>query len=273
MDDRVALITGAARGQGRSHALRLADDGMAIIAIDICRQIDSVPYPLATEDDLAETARLVRARGVPVVPLVADVRDHAALKAAVNEAVSELGRLDVVVANVGIMAPIQPGTDRVQAFQDVIDVNLRGVWSTVTVSRRHLINGRRGGSIIVIASLAAMKPVGAGGGYAEAKHGVLGVMRATASDLGPYMIRCNAVLPSNTSTPMLHNRATYRLFRPDLEDPTLDDVTPGMAGMHLLPVPFVEAEDVSEAVAWLASERSRYVTGAVIPVDAGALLR
>jgi (+)-trans-carveol dehydrogenase len=273
MHGKVALITGAARGQGRSHAVRLAEEGASVILIDICRQIETVPYPMATEDDLEETVRLVKACGVGVAPFVVDVRDHDELKRAVDTGVTELGGLDIVVANAGIMAPVVPGVSRVQAFQDVVDVNLRGVWSTVAVSRGHLLRRGPGGSIILIASVAGVRPVGAGGGYSEAKHGVIGCMRATAEELAPFMIRCNAVLPTNTATPMLLNEATYRLFRPDLEHPALDDVREGMASMNAMPVPFVESEDISEAVLWLASHRSRYVTGAVIPVDAGALLK
>jgi len=270
---KVALVTGAARGQGRSHAVRLAREGAAIIAVDICRQIESVPYPMATEEDLEETARQVKACGGTAVTAVADVRDHAELKRAVDAGVAELGRLDVVVANAGIMAPVRPGVSRERAFSDVVDVNLRGVWSTVTVSRGHLVRGGRGGSIILISSVAGVRPLGAGGGYTEAKHGVIGCMRETAQDLARYMVRCNAILPTNTGTPMLLNEATYRLFRTDLEHPALEDAREPMASLNLLPVAYIDPADVSEAVLWLASDLSRYVTGAALPVDAGASLK
>jgi (+)-trans-carveol dehydrogenase len=273
LDGKVALVTGAARGQGRNHAVRLAQEGASVILVDICRQIETVPYPMATEGDLDETVRLVKACGGRAAAFVVDVREHDELKRAVDEGVTEFGGLDIVVANAGIMAPVIPGVSRVQAFQDVVDVNLRGVWSTVAVSRSHLLRRGPGGSIILISSVAGVRPVGAGGGYGEAKHGVIGCMRATAEELAPYLIRCNAVLPTNTATPMLLNVATYRLFRSDLEDPTLDDARDGMTSMNAMPVPYVEPDDVSEAVLWLASPGSRYVTGALIPVDAGALLK
>jgi NAD(P)-dependent dehydrogenase (short-subunit alcohol dehydrogenase family) len=202
---KVALVTGAARGQGRSHAVRLAREGAAVIAVDICRQIESVPYPMSTEEDLEETARQVKAYGATVVTAVADVRDHTELKRAVDAGVAELGRLDVIVANAGIMAPVRPGVP--------------------------------------------------------------------AQDLGRYSVRGNAILPTNTATPMLLNEATYRLFRADLEHPALDDAREPMASMNLLPVAYIDPADVSEAVLWLASDLSRYVTGVALPVDAGASLK
>jgi SDR family mycofactocin-dependent oxidoreductase len=271
MQDKVALVTGAARGQGRSHAVRLAQEGADIIAVDVCSQITSVPYPMATEADLAETARLVEELDRRVVIQVADVRDRAPLAAAVEAGVAALGHLDVVVANAGII-PLGAGIPPI-AFLDAVSVDLVGVINTVETAFPHL---SAGASIICIGSMAAMMP-GAGdapgtAGYSHAKRGVARFTHDLALALAPHCIRVNAVHPGNIDTDMLQNDAMYRLFRPDLENPTREDVQPAFGSMHKLPVNTLDPADISEAVLYLASDASRYVTGLQLKVDAGALL-
>ena len=271
---KVAFITGGARGQGRSHAVRLAQEGADIIAIDMCGPIDNMAYPHSTPDDLAETADLVKAQDRRIVTAQVDVRDFDALKAAVDGGVEQLGRLDIIVANAGIgtfgnkLHKIREAT-----WQDMIDVNLSGVWKTVKAGVPHLIEGGRGGSIVMTGSVGSHKALAYTGHYIAAKHGVIGLMRSFAVELGQHQIRVNSVHPSQVNTPMTMNDVTYKLFRPDLENPGPDDFAPFSQMTHTLPVPWVEAGDVSNAVLFLASDESRYVTGVSLPVDAGALLK
>jgi SDR family mycofactocin-dependent oxidoreductase len=272
MQGKVALVTGAARGQGRSHAVRLAQEGAEIIAVDVCAQIESVPYPMATKADLAETARLVEELDRRVVTQVADVRDRAPLAAAVQEGVTALGHLDVVVANAGIV-PLGSGIPPV-AFLDAVSVDLVGVINTVEAAFPHL---GPGASVICIGSMAAMMPGGADdapgtAGYSHAKRGVARFAHDLALALAPHSIRVNAVHPGNIDTDMLQNDAMYRLFRPDLEHPAREDAQPAFGAMHQLPVNTLDPADISEAVLFLASDASRYVTGLQLKVDAGALL-
>ncbi|RBY85123.1 mycofactocin-coupled SDR family oxidoreductase [Blastococcus sp. TF02A-26] len=273
LQGRVAFITGAARGQGRSHAVRLAREGADVIAVDICAQLPSVDYPMATEDDLAETARLVEALDRRIVTRVADVRDRGQLAAAVEAGVAELGRLDVVVANAGI-SPLGAAHGS-RAWFDAVSTNLVGVINTVEAAFDHL---GPGASIICTGSMAAMMPggVGNGGGgaagYAYSKREVARFVHDLAGELAPRDIRVNAVHPGNTDTPMLQNDMMYRMFRPDLENPTRADAEPGFASMHKMPVTTLEADDISGAVLFLASDASRYVTGLQLKVEAGALL-
>jgi SDR family mycofactocin-dependent oxidoreductase len=271
---KVAFISGAARGQGRSHAVRLAQEGADIIAIDVCGPIDNLAYPHSTPADLAETADLVKGHNRRIVTAQVDVRDYDALKAAVDSGVEELGRLDIIVANAGI------GTFgnklhkiRENVWQDMIDVNLSGVWHTVKAGVPHIIAGERGGSIVLTGSVGSHKAMAYTGHYIAAKHGVIGLMRAFAVELGQHMIRVNSVHPSQVNTPMTMNDVTFRLFRPDLENPGPEDFAPFSQMTHTLPVPWVEPIDISNAVLFLASDESRYVTGVSLPVDAGALLK
>jgi SDR family mycofactocin-dependent oxidoreductase len=274
VEGKVAFISGAARGQGRSHAVRLAQEGADIIAIDVCGPIDNLAYPHSTPEDLAETADLVKGHNRRIVTAQVDVRDYEALKAAVDGGVEQLGRLDIIVANAGI------GTFgnklhkiRENVWQDMIDVNLSGVWHTVKAGVPHIIAGGRGGSIVLTGSVGSHKAMAYTGHYIAAKHGVIGLMRAFAVELGQHMIRVNSVHPSQVNTPMTMNDVTFRLFRPDLENPGPDDFAPFSQMTHTLPVPWVEAADISNAVLFLASDESRYVTGVSLPVDAGALLK
>jgi (+)-trans-carveol dehydrogenase len=273
---KVAFITGAARGQGRSHAVRLAEEGADIIAVDICADIDGVPYPLATEDDLNETVALVEKLGRRIVARQADVRDATQLAAAVDEGVNEFGHLDIVLANAGITGPYgsAPGlAERLTAFDEVIDVNLGGVYRTIEVSKQHLIESGPGGSVVITSSLAGLKPLGAGGGYTESKHGVVGMMRSYAHEFAPHLIRANSVHPTNVNTPMIINETARKTFRPDLENPTDSDLEAALAYLNLLPVSIIQAIDISNAVLFLVSDEARYITGVTLPVDAGALIK
>jgi len=271
-EGKVAFITGAARGQGRSHAVALAGEGADIIAVDICRQIEDVGYPMATAADLAETVRLVEAHGRRIIATEVDVRDDEALVAAVDAGVAELGRLDIVLANAGI-AVSKLGTSRVAAFRTVVDVNLTGVFTTIEATRQHLIDGGRSGAIVITSSLAGLRALGAGGGYTESKHGLVGLMKSAAIELAPHFIRVNSIHPTSVLTPMIDNDHLPKMFRPDLAHPTLDDATEGLKSLNLLPLPYLEVSDVTNAVLFLVSDDARYITGVALPVDAGGLIK
>jgi SDR family mycofactocin-dependent oxidoreductase len=274
VDGKVAFITGAARGQGRSHAVRLAQEGADIIAIDICDQIDSVDYAMATPDDMAETVRLVEGLGRRIVASHADVRDFGVLEQAVAEGVAELGRLDIVSANAGIVSSSMSTEMPEQMWQDVIDVNLTGVWHTCNATAPHLIAGANGGSIAITCSTASVKALGGGIHYAAAKHGVVGIVKAFANELGPHRVRVNGIAPTILNSPMVaDNIPLQRRFRPDLENPTLDDALAVAESLHVLPVAWIEPVDISNALLFLASDEARYITGAILPVDAGNLVK
>jgi SDR family mycofactocin-dependent oxidoreductase len=271
---KVAFISGAARGQGRSHAVRLAQEGADIIAVDICGPIDNLAYDSSTPADLAETADLVESLDRRIVAAQVDVRDFDALKAAVDNGVEQLGRLDIIVANAGIGTfgnKLHKLPEKI--WQDMIDVNLSGVWKTVKAGVPHILAGKRGGSIVLTGSVGSHKALAYTGHYIAAKHGVMGLMRSFAVELGQHSIRVNSVHPSQVNTPMTMNDVTFRLFRPDLKNPGPEDFAPSSQMTHTMPVPWVEAVDISNAVLFLASDESRYVTGVSLPVDAGALLK
>ena len=275
VDGKVAFVTGAARGQGRSHAVRLAEEGADIIAVDICGPVatDSQIEP-STPDDLAQTADLVKGLNRRIVAIEADVRDYDALKAAVDSGVEQLGRLDIIVANAGIGNGGQTldQTSEVD-WQDMIDVNLSGVWKSVKAAVPHILSGGRGGSIILTSSVGGLKPYAHTGHYIAAKHGVIGLMRTFAVELGQHSLRVNAVCPTNVNTPLFMNEGTMKLFRPDLENPGVDDLALAAQFMHVLPVGWVEPIDISNAVLFLASDESRFVTGLPVTVDAGSMLK
>jgi SDR family mycofactocin-dependent oxidoreductase len=274
LEGKVAFITGAARGQGRSHAIRLAEEGADIIAVDACTQLETVTIPLATPEDLAETVAQVEKLDRRIIATQADVRDLAALKAAVDDGVSQLGRLDIVVANAGIGssgAPIAEMTEKV--WQETIDVNQTGVWLTAKVAIPHLIAGGRGGSIVLTSSVGGLRPHPNIGHYVAAKHAVVGIMRTLAVELGEHGIRVNSIHPTQVATPLLLNDWTYKMFRPDLENPTKEDFAPLSQMAHVLPTPWVEAVDISNAILFLSSDEGRYITGVTLPVDAGAMLK
>lgn len=274
MEGKVAFVTGAARGQGRSHAVRLAQEGADIIAVDICRKFEASPAAGATPEDLDITAGMVKDAGGRIVTAEVDVRDADALRAAVDGGVEQLGRLDVIVANAGIgtTAGKLHKTDEA-LWQQMIDVNLSGVWKTVKAGVPHILHGDRGGSIVLTSSVAGNKAYPHVGHYVAAKHGVIGLMRSFAVELGQRMIRVNAVLPTHVNSPLLMNDATYRAFRPELENPGPDDLAPVCRSFHVLPIPWVTAEDISNAVLFLVSDEARYITGVALPVDAGSCLK
>jgi SDR family mycofactocin-dependent oxidoreductase len=271
---KVAFITGAARGQGRSHAIRLAAEGADIIAVDLAGQVATVPYPMATPQDLAETVREVEALDRRIVATQADVRDYGALKAALDDGVAQLGRLDIVSANAGIFSfgTLEELDDA--TWQDMIDVNLTGVWHTAKAAIPHL-RAAGGGSIILTSSTAGLQALPNTGHYNSAKHGVVGLMRTLALELAPDMIRVNSVHPTAVDTDMIQNSATYALFASDLPEAerTRDALAPRFQGLNVLPIPWVEAVDISNAVLWLASDEARYVTGVTLPVDAGLTIK
>jgi (+)-trans-carveol dehydrogenase len=274
IEGKVAFVTGAARGQGRSHAIRLAEEGADIIAIDVCEDQPHMPYAGATEADLEVTVKEVEALGRRIVATKADVRDLKALRGAVDDGVAQLGRLDIVVANAGIGAA--PGVAEEideDTWTDMLDVNLSGVWRSCKVAIPHLKAGGRGGSMILTSSAAGLMAYQNTAHYVSAKHGVLGLMRSLALELGSHSIRVNSVHPTQVDTEMIMNDATRRLFRPDIENPTQEEFAQASQEMQVLPIPWVDSRDVSNAVLWLASDEARYVTGVALPVDAGAVIK
>ncbi len=256
---KVAFITGAARGQGRAHAVKLASEGADIIAVDLCDQISSVPYPMATPDDLAETVKLVEDLGTRIFAAPADVRDRAALKTALKQGVEEFGRLDIIIANAGI-APMA-GDD---AWQDVIDVNLTGVYHTIDVGMRPMIKAGNGGSIVLTSSVAGLvglaAPQAGSIGYAAAKHGMVGLMRVYANLLSSLNIRVNSIHPAGVRTPMVENEFTRKW---------LDDMVNNEGGNSSVQMETVEAEDIADTVAWLVSDAARHISGVTLPIDDG----
>lgn len=277
LEGKVAFITGAARGQGRSHAVRLAEEGADIVAVDLCEQIESNPYPLATPEDLEETVRLVKDLGRNIVASKADVRERDQLRDALDAGVSELGRLDIVVANAGIL-PMAMGDPDPLDFVDATDVDLVGVMNTVAVAIPHL---QAYASIVVTGSTAAMLPnttdnpaMGPGSaGYGWSKKTLIGYTEQMALHLASQLIRVNCVHPTNVNTHLLHNDGIYQQFRPDLEHPTREDAEPAFNMFQAMPIPYVEPVDISNLVLFLASDEARYITGQQIRVDAGSLLK
>ena len=273
LEGRVALVTGAGRGQGRSHAVRLAEKGADVIALDIAAPVETVPYALASEEDLKQTAALVEATGRQVHAAVADVRDQQALDDVVAAALQRFGRLDIVVGNAGVISYGYTWEMSDQQWRDVIDINLTGVFHTVKATVPAMIEAGHGGSIVLTSSVLGMKGTAGASSYVATKHAINGLTRSLANELGPHRIRANSVNPSNVATDMIFNATTMGLFRPDLTDPTPDDVREAMTAMHPFPVPWLEPLDVSNAVVFLASDAARYITGVSLPVDAGLLAR
>lgn len=273
LEGQVAFITGAARGQGRSHAVALAARGADIIAIDLCGPVESVAYDMSTEDDLATTAKLVEETDRRIFTAKADVRDRAALQQALDAGVAELGRLDIVIANAGIMPVLGDKARSDIAWHEAVDIMLTGVYHTCEVAIPRLIEQRRGGSIVITSSTAGLKGItdrasmlNAGMlGYHAAKHGVVGLMRAYANALAEHSIRVNTVHPTGVNTPMVVNEA---FFNWAMEEPGVAENF-----QNALPIPMIEAEDVSDAVVWLCLPGARVMTGVALPVDAGFTLR
>lgn len=269
---QVAVVSGAARGQGRSHALALAREGASIIALDACAPIATVPYPLPTKADLEETAGQVEALGGRVIHGVVDVRDLAEMDQFIGDAVADLGRLDIVCANAGISTPSPTLEMSEETWQTTIDINLTGVWKTCKATVPHIVAGNRGGSVIITSSAATVMISGNIAHYTAAKHGLIGFMRVLAKELAPHRIRVNTLHPAGVRTPMVYNEPMYRLFRPDLENPGREDFEAAARSHNALGVPAVEPEDVSAAVVYLAAPSGRYVTGSTFMLDAGGSL-
>ncbi|MFF0501388.1 mycofactocin-coupled SDR family oxidoreductase [Nocardia aobensis] len=267
LEGKVAFITGVARGQGRSHAVRLAQEGAAIVGMDICAQIDSVFYPMATEEDLAETIRLVKEAGGRIVTSIGDVRNRGDVQRAYDAGVEQFGFVDVVVANAGIMPVIDQGVEP-QAWHDAVDTMLTGVWHTLEVAVPALIERGEGGSITITSSAAGLTSMGLNtfpgqAGYSAAKHGVVGLMRLYSKQLAKHSIRVNTIHPTGVNTPMVAN-AEYGAFVNAHPEVMNDE-----AYKNPMPVELIEAVDVSNALAFLASDEARYITGVTLPVDAG----
>jgi SDR family mycofactocin-dependent oxidoreductase len=273
LDNKVAVVSGAARGQGRSHAISLAAEGASIIAFDICEDLPGNTYPLARPEDLEETALLVEKEGVRVHTAIVDVRERAAVWTAVEDGVNALGALDIVVANAGICAMGKGQT--LQSWSDTIDTDLVGVFNVIQASLPHLNDG---GSVIATGSLAAMlgssTTQGPGGAaYSFAKQVVAHYVNDLSIQLAKRMIRVNALHPTNVNTDMLHNEGMYRVFRPDLTSPTREEAEASFPAMQAMPVPYVEPRDVSNAVVFLACDDSRFITGTQLRVDAGGFVK
>jgi SDR family mycofactocin-dependent oxidoreductase len=269
LDSKVAFISGIARGQGRSHALTLAEEGCDIIGFDLCDRVPSAPYPGSTEEDLKETCRLVEATGRRIVAQRADVRVLADVERVFAAGVAEFGKVDYVVANAGIFASGKFWEIDPMAWQEMIDINLTGVWNTVRTAAPTMIGQGTGGSIVITGSTESLKGMQNTASYSAAKHGVTGLMRTMANELGEYGIRVNTVNPTCVDTNMIQNDNVYRLFQPDADVHTRDSVAPAFASTNIIPVPWIEPRDVSQAILWLLSDASRYITGVPLPVDAG----
>jgi SDR family mycofactocin-dependent oxidoreductase len=270
LEGKVAFITGAARGQGRSHAIRLAEEGADIIGIDLLEQVGTIDYPMSTQADLDETVKAVEALDRRIHAVKADVRDIEAVTAAYRAGVAELGPVDIVLANAGIAQLGSAEPDPVVTFNDVIDINLRGVWNTVWPIAQDMIDRGQGGAIVLTSSTQGLTGRGSDGsagalGYAAAKHGVVGLMRSFANWLSPHGIRVNTVHPTGVNTPMVMNDVIGKYVADN----------PDAAAMvaNLMPVDLIEARDISNAIAFLVSDEGRYVTGVTLPVDAGFLVR
>jgi (+)-trans-carveol dehydrogenase len=272
-DGKVALVTGAARGMGRNHAIRLAENGARIIAVDLCEQISSVPYPMSTAADLRQTVGDVEQAGGEIIAREVDVRDFDALDATIRSAAGQFGRLDVVCANAGISSTGRLSDLPAATWQDVIDVNLTGVWHTCKAAIPHMLAAGNGGSIVITSSGAGLRASQNIGHYVASKHGVVGLMRTLALELAADYIRVNTIHPAIVQTPMILNDMMYRLFRPDLPEPTEQDAEVGFRQLMAMPVPWVTPDDVTNVVLFLASEKARFITGVALPIDAGRQLR
>lgn len=272
LDGQVALVTGGARGQGRAHAVRLAQDGADVVLVDHCAPITSAPYPMADPADLEQTVELVEALDRRALAVRADVRDLGALEDAVAGTMAELGRLDVVVANAGI-GGFAPALEMDEAtWQEMIDINLTGAWKTVRAAAPAVVAGGRGGSMVLTSSVAGLMGFPNLAHYCAAKHGLVGLMKVFAIELAPHRIRVNSVHPTNVDTDMIQNPAMHRLFSGGASDADRDTAAAAMTTMHALPIPWVDPVDISNAVAWLASDEARFVTGVALPVDGGSTM-
>jgi SDR family mycofactocin-dependent oxidoreductase len=273
LDGKVAFITGVARGQGRSHALTLAREGASIIGLDLCAKPTTTAYDGATEEDLQETVRLVKEAGADIVAEIADTRYYEQVKAVFDRGIEQFGRVDIVIPNAGICSGAKTWEIAPQDWREMIDINLNGVFHTVKAAIPTLIGQQQGGSIVFIGSTEALKGAENISSYAASKHGVTGLMTSLARELGQYNIRVNSVNPTCVDTHMINNDFVYGLFRPDLDKPTRDDVVGTFAGTHILPVPWIDPSDVSNAILYLVTESGRYITATTLVIDAGFIVK
>lgn len=274
LDGKTALITGAARGQGRSHAQVLAAAGASIIAIDACAPNPAVAYEMPTAADLEQTAALVEEAGGKVHHAIADTRDEQAMAAAVAAGVRELGGLDIVVANAGIYPFGFAAHEMAAADWDaVLSVNLTGTWQTCKIATPYLLESTRGAAIVIVGSTAGINGAPRSSAYAVTKHGLKGLMTTLALELGPHNIRVNSVIPTAVDTPMCMNEKVFHAFLPDIDDPSEEQIRAAFQRVHVLPTPWVEPEDVSRAVLFLTSEDARFITGTELKVDAGYTIK
>jgi len=275
VDGKVALVTGAGRGQGRSHALRLASEGAEVIAVDIGGgRVETISYELASEDDLDTTVKEIEAMGRRAVKAVADVRSLSDLQGAVDAGLSELGKIDIVCANAGIGSWAVAWEMTEQQWKDMIDINLTGVFNATRVALPSMVERGEGGSVVLTSSTAGLRAYANTAHYTAAKHGVIGLMKVLAQEAGPHRIRVNAVCPTTVRTPLVINDSTFELFAPHLENPTEDDVREPFESLNILPgVAWIEPEDVSDAVLFLCSDAAKYITGVALPIDAGNIVK
>jgi (+)-trans-carveol dehydrogenase len=270
-DDKVVFITGVARGQGRSPAVAFASEGARIIGVDLGDALPHTPYPLATEDDLAETVRQVESAGGAMHAAVADVRELPALREAVKAGIEKFGRLDVIVANAGTYSPGPTQWLTSEAWDETIAVNLTGVFNTVRAGMNRMIEFGNGGSIVITSSTAGIRGFYGAPAYSAAKHGVVGFARSLANEMAPLNIRVNTIHPTSVNTPMINNEVFPKLVRMDLEDPNFHDAGEFLATMQSMDIPWIEPIDISNAMLWLCSDEARYITGVSLPVDGGAM--
>ena len=275
VDGKVALVTGAGRGQGRSHALRLAAEGADVIAVDVAaNSVETISYALASEDDLDATVGEIQAMGRRAVKAVADVRSLSELQQAADTGLSELGKIDIVCANAGIGSWAVAWEMTEQQWKDMIDINLTGVFNTVRATLPSMVERGEGGSVVLTSSTAGLRAYANTAHYTAAKHGVIGLMKVLAQEAGPHRIRVNAVCPTTVRTPLVINDSTFELFAPHLESPTEDDVREPFESLNILPgVAWVEPEDVSDAVLFLCSDAAKFITGVALPIDAGNIVK
>lgn len=274
LEGKVAFITGAARGQGRSHAVRLAEEGADIIALDVCEAVRSNVAPAASKEDLDETVRLVEATGRKIVASIGDIRDFDLMSDALKDGVETLGRLDIVCANAGTWTIGRGDQLTEQEWRDILDVNLTGAWNTARAAIPILKEQGTGGSIILTSSGMGLRAFPNLAHYTAAKHGVVGLTKALALELGESNIRVNSVNPGTVNTPLAHNPLNYKLFAPELDNPNFEEIRDRFEGLTVFPgVPHVEPIDISNAVLFLASDEARYVTGVALPVDAGSVIK
>ncbi|MFG2730406.1 mycofactocin-coupled SDR family oxidoreductase [Streptomyces canus] len=272
-DGKVVFITGVARGQGRSHALRFAQEGASIVGLDIAEAIPSVTYAAATADDLAETVDLLDRAGAKSIIVKGDVRDQAAIDELVERTLSTFGQIDVVLPQAGITTLAKFWELSDQQWDDMIGVNLTGVWRTLRATIPTMIEKNAGGSIVLTGSIAGLAGMPHAGHYAATKHGINGIVKTLANELAPHRIRVNSVNPTNVATKMILDDEVYKIFRPDLDKPTLEDARPAFGSYLLLDQPWVESDEVSSAVLWLCSGEARSITGVQLPIDAGTLVK